>query len=101
MANENDFSFGNLGKDYDDRKVNSDYLDLLNKTKVSESEIRRETSSRDIYSSSEREARSKSFVNNIYAEEEPKDVFTLSNEPPKYEDIYSNSDIYLSKKRAV
>ena len=101
MANENDFSFGNLGKDYDDRKVNSDYLDLLNETKVSESEIRRETSSRDIYSSSEREARSKSFVNNIYAEEEPEDVFTLSNEPPKYEDIYSNSDIYLSKKRAV
>ncbi|MBR6552084.1 MAG: hypothetical protein IKT89_04495, partial [Clostridia bacterium] len=101
MANENDFSFGNLGKDYDDRKVNSDYLDLLNETKVSESEIRRETSSRDIYSSSEREARSKSFFNNIYAEEEPEDVFTLSNEPPKYEDIYSNSDIYLSKKRAV
>ncbi len=99
MANDNEFSFGNLGKDYDD--VNSDYLDLLNETKVSESEIRRETSSRDIYSSSEREVNSKSFVNNIYAEEEPEDVFTLSNEPPQYEDIYSNSDIYLSKKRAV
>ena len=29
MANDNEFSFGNLGKDYDD--VNSDYLDLFHK----------------------------------------------------------------------
>ena len=42
MANDNEFSFGNLGKDYEDRKVNSDYLDLLSETKVSESEVRRE-----------------------------------------------------------
>lgn len=101
MANENDFSFDNLGKDYDDRKVNSDYLDLLSETKVTESEVRRETSSRDIYSSSEREVSSRSFVNNIYVDDEPEDVFTLSDEPPQYEDVYSNSDIYFSKKRAV
>jgi LCP family protein required for cell wall assembly len=101
MANDNDFSFGNLGKDYDDRKVNSDYLDLLSETKVNEAEIRRETDSRDIYSSSERTVNNRSFVNNIYADDEPEDVFTLSDEPPQYEDVYSNSDIYLSKKRAV
>jgi LCP family protein required for cell wall assembly len=101
MANDNDFSFGNLGKDYDDRKVNSDYLDLLSETKVNEAEIRRETDSRDIYSSSERTVNNRSFVNNIYADDEPADVFTLSDEPPKYEDVYSNSDIYLSKKRTV
>lgn len=101
MANDNDFSFGNLGKDYDDRKVNSDYLDLLSETKVNEEEIRRETNSRDIYSSSERTVNNRSFVNNIYADDEPEDVFTLSDEPPQYEDVYSNSDIYLSKKRAV
>ena len=101
MANDNEFSFGNLGKDYDDRKVNSDYLDLLSETKVSESEVKRETSSRDIYSSSEREVSSRSFVNNIYVDDEPEDVFTLSDEPPQYEDVYSNSDIYFSKKRAV
>ena len=101
MANDNDFSFGNLGNDYDDRKVNSDYLDLLSETKVTESEVRRETSSRDIYSSSEREVSSRSFVNNIYVDDEPEDVFTLSDEPPQYEDVYSNSDIYFSKKRAV
>lgn len=101
MANDNEFSFGNLGKDYDDRKVNSDYLDLLSETKVNEAEIRRETDSRDIYSSSERTVNNRSFVNNIYADDEPEDVFTLSDEPPQYEDVYSNSDIYLSKKRAV
>lgn len=101
MANDNDFSFGNLGKDYDDRKVNSDYRDLLSETKVNEEEIRRETDSRDIYSSSERTVNNRSFVNNIYADDEPEDVFTLSDEPPQYEDVYSNSDIYLSKKRAV
>ncbi len=101
MANDNDFSFGNLGKDYDDRKVNSDYLDLLSETKVNEEEIRRETDSRDIYSSSKRQVNNRSFVNNIYADDEPEDVFTLSDEPPQYEDVYSNSDIYLSKKRAV
>ncbi|MBQ5883488.1 MAG: LCP family protein [Clostridia bacterium] len=101
MANDNDFSFGDLGKDYDDRKVNSDYLDLLSETKVNEEEIRRETDSRDIYSSSERTVNNRSFVNNIYADDEPEDVCTLSDEPPQYEDVYSNSDIYLSKKRAV
>lgn len=101
MANDNEFSFGNLGKDYDDRKVNSDYLDLLSETKVNEAEIRRETDSRDIYSSSKRQVNNRSFVNNIYADDEPEDVFTLSDEPPQYEDVYSNSDIYLSKKRAV
>lgn len=100
MANDNEFSFGNLGKDYEDRKVNSDYLDLLSETKVSESEVRREAINRDIYSSSEREVSSKSFVNNIYADDEPEDVFTLSDEPPQYEDVYSNSDIYMSKIRA-
>lgn len=100
MANDNEFSFGNLGKDYEDRKVNSDYLDLLSETKVSESEVRREAINRDIYSSSEREVSSKSFVNNIYAGDEPEDVFTLSDEPPQYEDVYSNSDIYMSKIRA-
>ena len=101
MANDNDFSFGNLGNDYDDRKVNSDYLDLLSETKVTESEVRREAINRDIYSSSEREVSSKSFVNNIYADDEPEDVFTLSDEPPQYEDVYSNSDIYMSKIRAT
>ena len=89
MANDNEFSFGNLGKDYEDRKVNSDYLDLLSETKVSESEVRREAINRDIYSSSEREVSSKSFVNNIYADDEPEDVFTLSDEPPQYGQAYS------------
>ncbi len=101
MANDNEFSFGNLGKDYDDRKVNTDYLDLLSETKVNETEIRRETTSRDIYSSSERTVNNRSFVNNIYLDDDSEDVFTLSDEPPQYEDVYSNSDIYFSKKRAV
>ena len=36
MSIDNEFSFGNLGKDYDDRKVNNDYLDLLSETDVDE-----------------------------------------------------------------
>jgi len=108
MANDNDFSFGNIGKDYGDRKVNSDYLDLLSETKVDESEVLRETESRDIYSSSEKTRSTRSFVNNIYADDiysdsskEPDDIYTISEEPKEYEDIYSNSEIYLSRQRAT
>ncbi len=108
MANDNDFSFGNLGEDYEGRKINSDYLDLLSETTVDESEIRREAESRDIYSSSERRRSTMSFVNTPYADDiysdssnEPDDIYTISSEPQEYEDVYSNSDIYLSKKRPV
>ena len=103
MANDNEFSFGNLGKDYDDRKVNNDYLDLLNETDVDEEEIR-QNNSRDIYSDSSLNPNKKRIIENIYADdvdEEPDDVFTLNNEPQEYEDIYSNNDIYFSKKTPV
>lgn len=99
MANDNEFSFGNLGKDYDDRKVNTDYLDLLSETDVNEEDVKRSTS-RDIYSDSSLARSKKSINKNIYADDEREDVFTLSDEPPQYEDIYSNSDIYMSKIRA-
>ena len=105
MANNNDFSFGNLGKDYNDRELNTDYLDLLNQTKVSEAEVTRETDSRDIFSSSERTVNNRSFkggYEDIYSNSnnEPDDVFTIDNSKPEYEDIYSNSDIYMSKLRS-
>lgn len=107
MANDNGFSFGNIGKDYDDREVNNDYLDLLSETVVNESEII-QNESRDIFSSSEEKRSTRSFINNIYADDiysdssyEPDDIYTISDEPQEYEDIYSNSDIYLSKKRNV
>jgi hypothetical protein len=103
MANDNEFSFGNLGKDYDDRKVNNDYLDLLSETEVNEEDVRQNTS-RDIYSDSSLNPNKKRIIENIYADdvdEEPEDVFTLNNEPQEYEDIYSNNDIYFSKKTPV
>ncbi len=104
MANDNEFSFGNLGKDYDDRELNTDYLDLLNETKVSESEINREAENRDIFSSSERTVNNRSFkgeYEDIFSDSqnEPDDVFTIDNSKTQYEDVYSNSDIYMSQLR--
>ena len=104
MANDNEFSFGNIGNN-SERDYNTDYLDLLSETKVEEQDV--VNNSREIYSDSSRAQNIRSFVNNPYAddvysdsEDEPDDVFTITEEPREYEDIYSNSDISLSKLRA-
>ena len=104
MANDNELSLGNIGNN-SERDYNTDYLDLLSETKVEEQDV--VNNSREIYSDSSRAQNIRSFVNNPYAddvysdsEDEPDDVFTITEEPREYEDIYSNSDISLSKLRA-
>lgn len=49
----------------------------------------------------------RTFINNPYAddvfedsEDEPEDIFTIPEKPIEYEDVYSNSDISLSRLRA-
>lgn len=105
MSIDNEFSFGNLGKNNTERKdYNTDYLELLSETKV---EVTQEDS-RDIYSDSSKKQRSfKEFVDNPYAddvysdsENEPQDIYTIKEEPREYEDVYSNSDILMSNLRS-
>ncbi|MBE6748522.1 MAG: LytR family transcriptional regulator [Ruminococcaceae bacterium] len=105
MANDNEFSFGNIGNNNSERDYNTDYLDLLSETEVEAQD--EADSSREIYSDSSKAQNIRSFVNNPYvedvysnSEDEPDDVFTITEEPKEYEDIYSNSDISLSKLRA-
>lgn len=105
MADNNDFSFGNLGSNTEKRDYNTDYLDLLNETEV-ESESAEEAS-RDIYSSTSKANNMRTFINNPYAEDvwsdsenEPEDILTITESPREYEDVYSNSDISLSQLRA-
>ncbi len=122
MSKDNDFSFGNLGENYEKRDFSTDYLDLLDEMNK-KSPVQPENEEREIYSSSERTKSTKSFVNNIYADDdniyshsdknlytgsdelysnytdEPQDVFTIPNKKAEYEDIYSDSkDVYMSKK---
>ena len=105
MSIDNEFSFGNLGKNNTERKdYNTDYLELLSETKVDVPE----EDSRDIYSDSSKKQHSfKAFVDNPYAddvysdsENEPQDIYTIKEEPREYEDVYSNSDILMSNLRS-
>ncbi len=105
MADNNDFSFGNLGGNTEKRDYNTDYLDLLNETKVDSKSV--EENSLDIYSDSSKANNMRTFINNPYAddvfedsEDEPEDIFTIPEKPIEYEDVYSNSDISLSRLRA-
>lgn len=110
MSNDNEFSFGNIGSNNTERKdYNTDYLELLSETEA-------KSDSRDVYSDSSKKQQSfKTFVNNPYVEDvysdshfekqtedEPDDVYTLTKETParEYEDVYSNSDIYMSNLRS-
>ncbi len=105
MADNNDFSFGNLGSNTEKRDYNTDYLDLLNETEVDSESVTE--NSRDIFSDSSKENNMRTFLNNPYAddvwsnsEDEPEDILTITENPIEYEDVYSNSDISLSKLRA-
>ncbi|MBQ6936137.1 MAG: LCP family protein [Clostridia bacterium] len=105
MADNNEFSFGNLGSSTEKRDYNTDYIDLLNETKIDSKSV--EENSRDIYSDSSKENNMRTFLNNPYADDvwsnsddEPEDVFTITEEHREYEDVYSNSDISLSQLRA-
>ena len=60
MENKNGFSFGASSKNYETEKLNSDYLELLSETPVSEEEVYGEES-RDIYSSSDKGVNTRSF----------------------------------------
>ena len=105
MADNNDFSFGNLGENTEKRDYNTDYLELLNETKVDSKSV--EENSRDIYSDSSKANNMRTFLNNPYADDvwsnskdEPEDILTITDTPREYEDVYSNSDISLSQLRA-
>ena len=105
MADNNDFSFGNLGNNTEKRDYNTDYLDLLNETEVDSESV--EENSRDIFSSTAKANNMHTFMNNPYAddvwsnsEDEPEDILTITETPREYEDVYSNSDISLSQLRA-
>lgn len=105
MADNNDFSFGNLGSNTEKRDYNTDYLDLLNETEVDSESV--EENSRDIFSSTAKANNMRTFMNNPYAddvwsnsEDEPEDILTITKKPREYEDVYSNSDISLSQLRA-
>ena len=105
MANDNDFSFGNLGNDYPERNTNSEYLDLLSETKVNENDIRRNSNQRDVFSSSQQTYNGRAnnrVYEDIYSNstEEPEDIYSYSERPQEYEDVYSNSNIYMSDLRA-
>ncbi len=106
MADNNDFSFGNLGADnIGKRDYEADYLDLLNEVKVDSKSVE---ASREIYSDSSKANNMSVFLNNPYADDdfeeseaEPDDIFTIPQQKPReYEDVYSNSDISLSQLRA-
>ncbi len=103
MANDNEFSFGNSSENLKNEKLNSDYLELLSETQVSDAEVYSETEDRDIYSSSDMGVNTHSFKDDyedVYSasSEERDDIYVLTDDPEEYEDIYSNGDIYLSKK---
>ena len=102
MENKNGFSFGDSSKNYETEKLNSDYLELLSETPVSEEEVYGEES-RDIYSSSDKGVNTRSFKDDyedVYSDssKERDDIYVLTDDAEEYEDVYSNGDIYLSKK---
>lgn len=106
MADNNDFSFGNLGADnIGKRDYEADYLDLLNEVQVDSKSVE---ATREIYSDSSKANNMSVFLNNPYADDgfeeseaEPDDIFTIPQQKPReYEDVYSNSDISLSQLRA-
>ncbi|MBR2876875.1 MAG: LCP family protein [Clostridia bacterium] len=107
MNKDNDFSFGGINNETTGNSAHDEYLDLLNEVKVEKSAVLEE--SRDIFSDSKIEqtakvADKKIYMEDIYSnsDDDPDDIFTISDEPVKeYEDVFSNSDVFMSRKKAV